>query len=108
MPSVSPEAGRGTQSSGFAGVRGHGHLVGRGGGPRALVSPSVPQTLIPKRRETLALGPVYRAMCQTLRRLGGRQPLWGTGVMSLIPVISIPTVCIERIAVSRPEPGPLT
>jgi len=28
--------------------------------------------------------------------------------MSLIPVISIPVFCIERIAVSRPEPGPLT
>src|SRR3954453_9826708 len=42
---------------------------------------------------------------QTRRRLGGRQPLWGTGVTSLMPVTSMPAVCSERIAVSRPAPG---
>src|SRR3954471_14296680 len=45
---------------------------------------------------------------QTRRRLGGRQPLCGTGVTSLMPVTSMPVFCSERIAVSRPEPGPLT
>src|SRR3954469_3103608 len=47
-------------------------------------------------------------MDQTLRRLGGRHPLCGTGVTSLMPVTSIPAFCSERIAVSRPEPGPFT
>src|SRR5690606_9382798 len=47
-------------------------------------------------------------MAQTLRRLGGRQPLCGTGVTSLMPVTSIPAFWIDRMAVSRPEPGPLT
>src|SRR5947209_3988128 len=45
---------------------------------------------------------------QTLRRLGGRQPLCGTGVTSWICPTSRPAACSERIAVSRPEPGPLT
>ena len=45
---------------------------------------------------------------QTLRRLGGRQPLCGTGVTSLMPVTSMPVFWIERMAVSRPEPGPFT
>src|SRR3954464_6652694 len=47
-------------------------------------------------------------MTQTLRRFGGRQPLCGTGVTSLMPVTSMPAFCSERIAVSRPEPGPFT
>src|SRR6059058_2475260 len=47
-------------------------------------------------------------MCQTLRRFGGRQPLCGTGVTSWICPTSRPAACSERIAVSRPEPGPLT
>src|SRR4051812_30907672 len=47
-------------------------------------------------------------MDQTLRRLGGRHPLCGTGVTSLMPATSMPTFCSERIAVSRPEPGPFT
>src|SRR4051812_24560538 len=47
-------------------------------------------------------------MAQTLRRLGGRQPLCGIGVTSLMPTTSIPAFWIERIAVSRPEPGPFT
>src|SRR6478736_5307339 len=45
---------------------------------------------------------------QTRRRLGGRQPLWGLGVTSWIVPTSRPTAPRERIAVSRPEPGPLT
>src|SRR5438477_8792654 len=42
------------------------------------------------------------------RRLRGRQPLWACGVTSLTPVTSKPAACSERIAVSRPEPGPFT
>ena len=34
--------------------------------------------------------------------------MWGTGVTSLMAVTSIPTFCSERMAVSRPDPGPLT
>ena len=45
---------------------------------------------------------------QTRRRLGGRQPLWGMGVTSRIMVTSRPVACRARIALSRPEPGPLT
>src|SRR6478752_6884619 len=47
-------------------------------------------------------------MDQTLRRLGGRQPLWGCGVTSEMAPTSSPAACNERIAVSRPEPGPFT
>src|SRR5688500_2347072 len=45
---------------------------------------------------------------QTRRRLGGRQPLWGVGVTSWMVPTSRPMAPRERIAVSRPEPGPLT
>src|SRR3954449_3058818 len=45
---------------------------------------------------------------QTRRRLGGRQPLCGVGVTSWIDPTSRPVACRDRIAVSRPEPGPLT
>src|SRR2546423_10653562 len=44
----------------------------------------------------------------TRRRFGGRQPLCGIGVTSVIAVIFRPADCNERIAASRPEPGPLT
>src|SRR6188508_2299170 len=47
-------------------------------------------------------------MTQTLRRFGGRQPLCGIGVTSLMPTTSMPVFWIERMAVSRPEPGPFT
>src|SRR3954469_22778754 len=47
-------------------------------------------------------------MAQTLRRFGGRQPLCGTGVTSLMPATSMPVFMIDRMAVSRPLPGPLT
>src|SRR5215203_3210119 len=46
--------------------------------------------------------------CQTLRRLRGRQPLCACGVTSRTPVTSRPAACSDRIAVSRPEPGPFT
>src|ERR1700760_2937198 len=45
---------------------------------------------------------------QTRRRFGGRQPLCGTGVTSWMEPTSRPVACSERMAVSRPEPGPLT
>src|SRR5436190_14434040 len=44
----------------------------------------------------------------TRRRLGGRHPLWGIGVTSLIAEISRPAAWSERIAASRPAPGPFT
>src|SRR5690349_5647427 len=47
-------------------------------------------------------------MAQTLRRLGGRQPLCGIGVTSVMALTSSPAVWSERIACSRPAPGPLT
>src|SRR4029078_10459755 len=45
---------------------------------------------------------------QTLRLFRGRQPLCACGVTSRIDVISRPAACSDRIAVSRPEPGPFT
>src|SRR5213079_2463945 len=45
---------------------------------------------------------------QTRLRFLGRTPLWACGVTSLTPRISRPAAWSERIAVSRPEPGPLT
>src|SRR3954453_19738769 len=45
---------------------------------------------------------------QVLRRLGWRQPLWGTGVTSLMEETSMPVLWMLRTAVSRPEPGPFT
>src|SRR3954467_2839187 len=47
-------------------------------------------------------------MTQTRLLFGGRQPLCGMGVTSLMPLTSMPVFCSERIAVSRPEPGPFT
>src|SRR3989339_313915 len=47
--------------------------------------------------------PIY-----TLLRFLGRQPLCGIGVTSLMETTSKPLPCRARIAVSRPEPGPLT
>src|SRR4030065_207694 len=41
------------------------------------------------------------------RFLGGRQPLWGTGVTSAIWVILKPAAFKPRTADSRPGPGPL-
>src|SRR5690242_3323030 len=45
---------------------------------------------------------------QTRRRLGGRQPLCGIGVMSRISTICNPAAASARTADSRPEPGPFT
>src|SRR3954452_1816076 len=56
----------------------------------------------------LALGSAVARHAYTLLRLRGRQPLWACGVTSRIPVTSRPAAWSERIAVSRPEPGPLT
>ena len=42
------------------------------------------------------------------RRFGGRQPLWALGVTSEMEPTSRPAACRERMAVSRPEPGPFT
>src|SRR5580700_3261727 len=44
----------------------------------------------------------------TLRRFGGRQPLWGIGVTSRIERTSMPDAASARTADSRPDPGPLT
>jgi hypothetical protein len=44
----------------------------------------------------------------TLLFFGGRQPLCGNGVMSLIIEISRPDWDNALIAPSRPEPGPFT
>src|SRR5207249_3361998 len=55
----------------------------------------------------LALG---RAVTRHYTRLRffGRTPLCACGVTSFTPRISRPAACSERIAVSRPAPGPLT
>src|SRR5207247_842705 len=45
---------------------------------------------------------------QTLRLFFGRTPLCACGETSLTPRISSPAAWSDRIAVSRPEPGPLT
>src|SRR5690606_25766638 len=45
---------------------------------------------------------------QTRRFLGGRTPLCACGVTSWIAPTSRPAAVSERIAVSRPDPGPLT
>src|SRR5271170_1396910 len=92
-------------------------------------------SFIPSRRHNRQTGPIYLAIrfqylpqfkgavydstepssCllaiaerQTRRRLGGRQPLCGIGVRSLIDFTSIPAVASARTADSRPAPGPLT
>jgi len=44
----------------------------------------------------------------TLLLLGGRHPLCGNGVTSMISVTSIPALCIVLIADSLPLPGPFT
>src|SRR5262249_4231093 len=45
---------------------------------------------------------------QTRRFFGGRQPLWGRGVTSSMALIERPEACKAVMALSRPEPGPLT
>src|SRR5213593_1920556 len=67
---------------------------------------------MPSLRHSLHTGPMYlangRFSYYTLRRLGGRHPLWGIGVTSRMARTSSPAVCRARMAESRPEPGPLT
>src|SRR4051812_28242460 len=69
------------------------------------------EELLPLPAALLALGSCissHRLLPQTRRRLRGRQPLCACGVTSLTPVTSRPAAWSDRIAVSRPEPGPLT
>src|SRR5215211_6892322 len=47
-------------------------------------------------------------MAQTLRRFGGRQPLCGIGVTSLIDLTCSPAAASAWMADSRPLPGPCT
>src|SRR6185503_20698768 len=47
-------------------------------------------------------------MAQTLRRFGGRQPLCGIGVTSLMDFTCRPAEASAWIADSRPLPGPCT
>src|SRR5918999_6215484 len=47
-------------------------------------------------------------IAQTLRRLGGRQPLCGIGVTSLMERICSPAAASAWMADSRPLPGPCT
>src|SRR6476659_9772237 len=65
------------------------------------------KSFVPSRRHCLQLASVYR-IGQTLRRLGGRQPLCGIGVTSLIDLTCRPAATSAWIADSRPEPGPCT
>src|SRR5436190_16265987 len=44
----------------------------------------------------------------TRLRFGGRHPLCGMGVTSVMALTSRPVACSERIAASRPAPGPRT
>src|SRR5919107_1264504 len=74
----------------------------------------VGQAALPLQEELHALAAALLALWsgiaghQTLLRLRGRQPLCACGVTSLMEVISSPAACSERIAVSRPDSGPLT
>src|SRR5262249_32270134 len=52
--------------------------------------------------------PLRRAAPSPRRRFGGRPPSCGIGVTSRIAVISSPAACSERMAASRPAPGPRT
>src|SRR5438270_12180006 len=45
---------------------------------------------------------------QTRLFLGGRHPLCGMGVRSTMALTSRPAACRERMAASRPAPGPRT
>src|SRR5690349_21501035 len=65
------------------------------------------KSFMPSRRQTRHFGPRSRAN-YTLLLFRGRTPLCACGVTSFTPMISSPAACSERIAVSRPEPGPLT
>src|SRR3954468_21343145 len=82
--------------------RSTGHLSVKHFSPfRKSFSPSRRQCLHLSRFFAMSI-PVY-----TLRRLGGRQPLCGTGVTSAIEPILRPMAFSARTADSRPGPGPL-
>src|SRR5439155_6624597 len=49
-----------------------------------------------------------RQLSYTRLRFGGRQPLCGIGVTSLIDLMSRPLAASARMADSRPAPGPFT
>src|SRR5690606_23246557 len=55
-----------------------------------------------------AHGRIRHADRYTRRFLGGRQPLWGSGVTSSIPRTRRPAFWRFRTACSRPAPGPCT
>src|SRR5687767_11238120 len=61
----------------------------------------------PSRRHWRHLGSRFLAMSYTLRRFGGRHPLWGIGVTSAMLPILRPMAFSARTADSRPGPGPL-
>src|SRR5436309_3686138 len=65
---------------------------------------------MPSRRQSRHFASRYRAIAApaTRRRFGGRHPSGGIGVTSRIEVISRPAACSERMAASRPAPGPRT
>src|ERR1017187_4951568 len=87
------------------------------------------KSFMPSRRHSRQTGPIYLAKLlslpflqvrftamaglrpasfpYTLRFFGGRQPLCGIGVTSLMERTSIPAVDSARTADSRPDPGPL-
>ena len=66
--------------------------------PRQATAPHPP---IPARRSRVGRN-------QTRRRFGGRHPLWGIGVVSVIDITITPLDWSERTAISRPDPGPRT
>src|SRR5258708_3073414 len=68
-----------------------------------------PRGLLPAySTRSLAGAASIKLQTQTLRFFGGRQPLCGIGVRSLITLTSRPAVDSARTADSRPAPGPLT
>src|SRR5688572_3500283 len=58
----------------------------------------------PSRRHWRHLGSRFLAMSYTLRRFGGRHPLWGIGVTSAMLPILRPMAFSARTADSRPGP----
>src|SRR5260370_788530 len=83
-------------------------LVGGGGGGvgggETLAPPPTTYLLPP----AASLNSPLTLAAYTRRFFGGRHPLCGIGVRSLIVFTSIPTVDRARTADSRPAPGPLT
>jgi hypothetical protein len=70
------------------------------------VPSSLTSSISPLTRDTGHSAP--QIICYTRRFLGGRQPLCGNGVMSVIDTTVRPAACSERIELSRPGPGPFT